>query len=400
MAVDGGPDLVQLLTPEGERVEHPDYALDPVPQEVRSWYRDLVLVRRFDTEATALQRQGELGLWASLLGQEAAQIGSGRALAAADFAFPTFREHGVAWCRGVDPLQILGLFRGTTNGGWNPYEHNMGLYTIVIGDQVPHAVGYASWRARPTGQLRSFAALRPDEAAAIITRSLADGGGWLKPPDVAALLDCYGLPLISSRVVKGLGEAASAARELGYPVALKAIATGLLHKSDVGGVRLGLEGRQEVLMAAREIAASVARAGHELEGLLVQPMVEPGVELLMGVVSDESFGPVIACGAGGTLTEVLGDVTVRITPLTDLDAHEMLRSLRSFRLLEGFRGGSACDIGAVEEVLLRLSALVEAHPEVAELDANPVIARPDGALIVDARVRVAPVAPRRPLPSL
>jgi len=143
MAVDGGPDLVQLLTPEGERVEHPDYALDPVPQEVRSWYRDLVLVRRFDTEATALQRQGELGLWASLLGQEAAQIGSGRALAAADFAFPTFREHGVAWCRGVDPLQILGLFRGTTNGGWNPYEHNMGLYTIVIGDQVPHAVGYA-----------------------------------------------------------------------------------------------------------------------------------------------------------------------------------------------------------------------------------------------------------------
>ena len=143
MAVDGGPELVQLLTPEGERVEHPNYALDPTPDQVRGWYRDLVLVRRFDTVATALQRQGELGLWASLLGQEATQIGSGRALAPGDFVFPTFREHGVGWCRDIDPLQVLGLFRGTTNGGWNPLEHNMALYTIVIGDQVPHAVGYA-----------------------------------------------------------------------------------------------------------------------------------------------------------------------------------------------------------------------------------------------------------------
>jgi 2-oxoisovalerate dehydrogenase E1 component alpha subunit len=143
MAVDGGPELVQLLTPEGERVSHPDYSLDPTPDEVRGWYRDLVLVRRFDAEATALQRQGELGLWASALGQEAAQVGSGRALAPNDFAFPTFREHGVGWCRGIDPLKVLGIFRGTTNGGWDPNEYNMALYTVVIGDQVPHAVGYA-----------------------------------------------------------------------------------------------------------------------------------------------------------------------------------------------------------------------------------------------------------------
>ncbi|MCA1720471.1 MAG: pyruvate dehydrogenase (acetyl-transferring) E1 component subunit alpha, partial [Actinobacteria bacterium] len=117
-----GPELVQLLTPEGERVTHPDYDIDLTDDEYRGLYRDLVLVRRIDIEATALQRQGELGIWAALLGQEAAQVGSGRALRAQDFAFPTYREHGVAWCRGVDPLKLLGLFRGASNGGWDPQE--------------------------------------------------------------------------------------------------------------------------------------------------------------------------------------------------------------------------------------------------------------------------------------
>lgn len=137
------PELVQLLTPEGERVEHPDYDIDLTPDEVKALYRDLVLVRRVDLEAVALQRQGELGIWASLLGQEAAQIGSGRALTDADMAFPTYREHGVAWCRDVDPVKLLGLFRGVNHGGWDPAEHNFHLYTIVIGSQTLHAVGYA-----------------------------------------------------------------------------------------------------------------------------------------------------------------------------------------------------------------------------------------------------------------
>jgi 2-oxoisovalerate dehydrogenase E1 component alpha subunit len=137
------PQLVQLLTPEGERVEHPDYSIDLSDDELRGLYRDLVLVRRVDTEATALQRQGELGIWASLLGQEAAQVGSGRALQADDYAFPTYREHGVAWCRGVDPLNLLGLFRGVNHGGWDPNEKNFHLYTIVIGAQTLHATGYA-----------------------------------------------------------------------------------------------------------------------------------------------------------------------------------------------------------------------------------------------------------------
>jgi 2-oxoisovalerate dehydrogenase E1 component alpha subunit len=136
-------ELIQLLTPEGERVEHPDYPLDISADELKALYRDLVLVRRIDFEAIALQRQGELGIWASLLGQEAAQIGSGRALEPTDMAFPTYREHGVAWCRGLDPTKLLELFRGVSHGGWDPKAHNFHLYTIVIGSQTLHATGYA-----------------------------------------------------------------------------------------------------------------------------------------------------------------------------------------------------------------------------------------------------------------
>jgi 2-oxoisovalerate dehydrogenase E1 component alpha subunit len=147
-----GPELVQLLTPEGERVDHPDYSLDLTEDEYRALYRDLVLVRRIDTEAMALQRQGELGLWASLLGQEAAQVGAGRALRDDDFAFPTYREHGVAYCKGVDPVTLLGLFRGVNQGGWDPHEHGFQLYTIVIGSQTLHATGYAMGMQRDGGE--------------------------------------------------------------------------------------------------------------------------------------------------------------------------------------------------------------------------------------------------------
>ncbi|MEU9372456.1 pyruvate dehydrogenase (acetyl-transferring) E1 component subunit alpha [Streptomyces sp. NPDC048255] len=146
---DAEPQLVQLLTPEGDRVESAEnaefapFVADITTDDLRGLYRDMVLTRRFDGEATALQRQGELGLWASLLGQEAAQIGSGRALNDDDYVFPTYREHGVAWCRGVDPTNLLGMFRGVNHGGWDPNTNNFHLYTIVIGSQTLHATGYA-----------------------------------------------------------------------------------------------------------------------------------------------------------------------------------------------------------------------------------------------------------------
>jgi acyl-CoA synthetase (NDP forming) len=145
------------------------------------------------------------------------------------------------------------------------------------------------------------------------------------------------------------------------------------------------------------MATAVAAAGHTVERFLVQRMVEGGVELLVGVVNDASFGPVIACGAGGTAVELLRDVAVRITPLTDRDAAEMVRSLATFPLLDGYRGAPKADVAALEELLLRVSALVEAHPRVAELDCNPVKVLPQGAVVVDARVRVEAASPPLPL---
>jgi len=265
---------------------------------------------------------------------------------------------------------------------------------------VALAARHGGWRVRPKGSFGPPSGCRSDEAAAIISEALADDSSWLTPARVTALLHCYGLPLVSARVVPDAELAVEAAAGLGGPVALKAVATGLLHKTDAGGVRLHLDGPDAVHGAALEIKSAVARAGLKLEGLLVQRMVTSGVELIVGVVHDHSFGPVLACGAGGTSAELIKDVAVRITPVTDSDAHEMVRSLKTFPLLDGYRGAPRCDVGAVENVLLRVSAMVEAHPEIVELDCNPLIVAPDGALIVDARVRVEAALPRSPVPSL
>lgn len=261
---------------------------------------------------------------------------------------------------------------------------------------LAHAADYGAWRRRPRGRFDRPPGLRTAQATAVIAAALADGGGWLGAGEIAALLSCYGLPLIQTRTTRDADGAVAAASELGYPVAVKAVASGLVHKTEAGGVMLGLADADGVREAVHAIAAAVRASGHELDGLLVQPMAAPGIELLMGVVHDPIFGPVIACGAGGTSAEVLADAAVRITPLSDLDAREMLASLRVSALLRGYRGAPAADMAALEDALLRLSALVEAHPSVAELDFNPVIASPGGAQILDARVRVEAVAPRRP----
>ena len=139
----GDTDMVQLITADGERVTHPEYDVDMTDQQYRDLYRDMVIVRRLDTEGTALQRQGQLGIWASLQGQEAAQIGSGRALAPQDMVFPTYREHGVLWTRDIDPIMPFGLFRGVDLGGWDSRKYKFQMYTIVIGAQTLHATGYA-----------------------------------------------------------------------------------------------------------------------------------------------------------------------------------------------------------------------------------------------------------------
>ncbi|WP_079056321.1 pyruvate dehydrogenase (acetyl-transferring) E1 component subunit alpha [Streptomyces caeruleatus] len=141
-------EFVQLLSPQGELKVHPEHTVEVEPGELRGLYEDMTLARAVDAEGVLLQRQGELGLWPSLLGQEAAQIGSGRALAGDDHVFPSYRDHGVALCRGMDPADLFALFRGVNHGGWDPAEHNFHLYTLVIGSQTLHATGYAMGLAK------------------------------------------------------------------------------------------------------------------------------------------------------------------------------------------------------------------------------------------------------------
>jgi acetate---CoA ligase (ADP-forming) len=261
---------------------------------------------------------------------------------------------------------------------------------------LARAANYGAWRTRPLGTPPVLPDVRRGDAAAIISGALARGGGWLGPDEAEALLRCYGLPLAPQRLAATPEEAASAAatlvRETGIPaVALKAVGPGLLHKTDAGAIRLGLAGRGAVAEAAGDMLAALTAAGHTVTGWLVQSMAAPGIEMIAGVVHDPRFGPVLACGAGGTLVEVLRDVAVRLTPLTELDAREMIESLNVAPALAGVRGRPPADVAALTDVLLRIGALVEDQPQVAELDCNPVIVHERGASIVDVRVRVAAV---------
>ena len=261
---------------------------------------------------------------------------------------------------------------------------------------LARAAVYGEWRHRPQGTVRDFPDVRPDEAAGIISSVLATGPRWLTGQETQQLLSCYGIPLASARFVSTPDQARDAAAELGGRLALKAMAPTLLHKSDAGGVRVGLS-IDDIEDAAREMTTRIAQQGHELSGFQVQAMVSGGVEMLVGVVHDRLFGPVLACGAGGTTAELLKDIAVRITPLSDLDADEMLRSLKTFPLLDGYRGAPKANVAALKELMLRVSAMVEGHEEIAELDCNPVMVGQHGAIVVDARVRLEMPVPKRPI---
>ncbi|HEU4767678.1 MAG TPA: GNAT family N-acetyltransferase [Pyrinomonadaceae bacterium] len=264
---------------------------------------------------------------------------------------------------------------------------------------LARATRYAHWRERRETYPPRFEDVRTDEAAAIVAAALTRGEGWLTPDEVARICACYGLPLIQQRVVASVDEAAAAAAEIGGEIALKAIAPGVVHKTEAGAVRLGLDGPEAVRAAARDMNERLIAQGHLPSGFVVQQMAGRGVEMLVGVVHDPQFGPVVACGAGGVQVELLRDVSVKLTPLSNEDASEMIRELRTYPLLTGFRGSAPADVAALEEGVLRVSALVEDIPQIAELDCNPLVVHEKGATILDARVRVREVAPR-PLPGV
>jgi len=266
---------------------------------------------------------------------------------------------------------------------------------------LSRVAGYADWRRRPEGQTPGFEDVDRASAFRVVAENLTEEPCWLEPVEVSQLLDCYGIRSVASRLAESPEGVAKVAADLGRPVVVKIASKSITHKTDVGGVRLDLETPERAASAAEDILNSLRQRGLEdqLDGFLVQEMARAeGAEMFVGVTNDPTFGPVIACGAGGTLVELMRDVAVRITPLTDADADAMLRSLRVWPLFEGYRGKPPLDALALEELLLRLSALVEDLPHVAELDLNPVLVDEagKGCMVLDARIRIA--HPEPPIP--
>ena len=259
---------------------------------------------------------------------------------------------------------------------------------VVLGK----ACRYEAWRTQPLGMIPDFDDMDFGTAQAICAKALSqEGPGWLTVEDTRDLLAAAKLPVAQGGVAKTSDQAAALACGIGFPVAVKLASHQILHKTEMGGVHLNLADEQAVRAAFESIRARLAQDNKldAMEGVLVQPMLSGGTEVMVGVTHDPLFGPLIAFGLGGIHVEILGDVRFRITPLTDRDAAQLVREIKGYRLLQGYRGHPAADVEAIEEVLLRLSRLVEEIPEISELDLNPIFALPpgQGCRIVDARIR-------------
>jgi acyl-CoA synthetase (NDP forming) len=277
-----------------------------------------------------------------------------------------------------------------------PVLREAGLASFTFPENAARALGRCvAWqegRARPVGKV-----LRPEVDARRVRRLLADAGrntgdGWLDPRDAQGLLDAYGIAVPRVFRVHTPAEAEAAQAALGRTAVVKLAAA--IHKSDVGGVRLGVSTPAAAADAVRTIRADLKRAGSGAVAaeFLVQEQIDSGQEMIVGVNRDRLLGPVVMVGLGGRLVEVLGDVAVRIAPLTDADVEEMLHALKSYRLLTGYRGAPALDVDALSQVLHRVSALVDDLAEIAEMDLNPVFVLEKGAVAADVRIRVAGTA--------
>ncbi|MEZ4501063.1 MAG: acetate--CoA ligase family protein [Dehalococcoidia bacterium] len=224
-----------------------------------------------------------------------------------------------------------------------------------------------------------------------IAEARAAGRTLLTEVESKQLLHDAGVPVTLSRLATSADEAASVATELGFPIVLKVVSPDIAHKSDVGGVVLGLEDADAVRAGYEAMMEKVkANApGAKTEGVAVQQMAASGTEVIIGTTTDPQFGPVMMFGLGGIFVEVMKDVAFRIIPLEARDASQLVREIKAFPVLEGVRGQAGADLSALEKMILQVSEFAQKHPEVAELDLNPVIARPDGAIAVDARVVLA-----------
>jgi acetyltransferase len=255
------------------------------------------------------------------------------------------------------------------------------------------AAEYGEWLKRPKGSIPKIPGLKREKAQHIIESALTSSSLrplWLSAGDVSELLHSYGIRHADTREASTPSEAADAAAKLGFPVAVKLASATIVHKTDVGGVALNLASGKEVEKAFSNMNARLTEMGRqdEMEGVIVQHMVEGGIEAIVGVTQDPSFGPIIMFGLGGIYSELMKDVSVKLHPLTDVDARELVGSIKMAKLFTGYRGSPPSDIQGLEDLLLRLSALVEDIPQIAELDLNPVkvMGQGEGYWVVDARI--------------
>jgi acetyltransferase len=294
---------------------------------------------------------------------------------------------------------ILGCFIGQKglSAQLGKQGHYIPLFTFPEEAMVAlrRAVEYGELRRKPQGKIPVIKGLKKDEAHELIDRAIknnATGDVWLSPTEIQELLRCYGIKYAEIRIASTAAEAQDAAEKMGFPVAVKLESPTITHKTDVGGVILNVTSKAGVEEAFNTIRKNLENLGKvkEMAGVAIQPMLSGGIETIVGVTQDPSFGPLMMFGSGGIYAELIKDVTMKIHPITDLDAVEMINSLKMSKLFEGYRGSPPKDSEAAEDLLLRVSAMIEDIPEIAEMDLNPVNVMPkgEGYRVIDARIKL------------
>jgi len=293
------------------------------------------------------------------------------------------------------PVLITWMAEGDSDRTFTASTESIPVYSLPESPAfvLSKASAYAEWQRQPTGMVPDFDDLDLSLVRTICANALSQrGSGWLTAEETRILLNTMKIPVQPGGIAHTSDEAVALAEKIGYPVAVKLASHRIVHKTEIGGVHLQLMDERAVRQAFNSIRAPLAQAGQleAMDGVLIQPMVSGGVEGMVGVTHDPLFGPLIAFGLGGIHVEILGDVQFRVTPLTEDDAREMIRGIKGYPLLSGYRGHAAADIEAIEDVLLRVARLVEEIPEITELDLNPIFALPpgQGCRIVDARIRL------------
>jgi acetyltransferase len=288
-------------------------------------------------------------------------------------------------------LAVLMGRQGFPEGRAELHEAGVPAYTFPesAARALSAMVRYRTWIERPEAEPAQFD-VDKEAVERILEEARADGRGRLKEQEALKVMEAYGIPVVQYRMVNGLDEAVEAADACGYPVVIKAVAPGLVHKTDVGAVRVDIRSRGELEVTFGDLIRKLGEAEIDLEGVLVQRFASGGRETIIGMTTDAVLGPVLMFGLGGIYVEALGDVAFRVAPVSDLDAQEMVGSIRGAKLLQAVRGEAAVDQAAIVETIQRISQLVMDHPAIGELDINPFLAFPEGGMAVDARVALAP----------